>query len=246
MSNKIKDSQTRFKDAQWFNPNLDIIIAGLGGTGSHVNYILCRQGYETYIFDHDSIDIENIGSQMYSIKDIGKKKTEKAAEIAAFYDNTNYHIFEEYTEDSLIGNIVFACFDSMSARKLIFEKWVNYQLSKTPEHRKENPNEVNIYLEGRMSAENIQVFSVKTLKEIEVYKTTLFDDNEIEPLPCSYKATCQTGTMIGSLMSMIFLNHVANKNTGIKIRETPFCIKYDNASMMYRKFNIENYVTEHK
>jgi len=129
----------------------------------------------------------------------------------------------------------------MAARKLLFNKWFSYQNEKTTEYRKENPKEINIFIDGRMTAEGIQVFVVRSLEEAEVYSKTLFDDSEIEDAMCSYKATCQTGTMIASLMSVVFLNHVANKLTGINIREVPFAMEYDNAMMDYKTYKYYEY-----
>lgn len=244
--NKAKLTQERFKDAPFFNPNLSIIIAGLGGIGSYVSYILCRQGYNTYLYDFDTIEVHNIGSQHYSLKDIGKNKATIAREIAKECGNDNYICFGKFEEDSPIDNIVFSCFDNMASRKLLFEKWYNNQLSKTPEYRKENPNEVNIFIDGRMNCEFLQIYFVKTKADAELYKTTLFDDSEVEDAPCSYKATCQTGTLIGSLMSIGFLNYVANKNKGINLREIPFAIEYGNPLMDYRTYTIEEYAAKHR
>jgi tRNA A37 threonylcarbamoyladenosine dehydratase len=61
MEIKAKQTQERFKDAPFFNPNLSVIIAGLGGIGSHLSYILSRQGYDTYLYDFDTIDTVNVG-----------------------------------------------------------------------------------------------------------------------------------------------------------------------------------------
>ena len=241
---KAKLSQERFKDAPFFNPNLSIIIAGLGGTGSHLSYILCRQDYETYLYDMDHIEIHNVGGQMYSIKDIGKNKAQKAKEIAESFGNDKYMAFGEFTEDSPIDNIVFSCFDNMKARKLLFEKWYTHQASKTPEYRKENPSEVNILIDMRMTAEEMQIYIVKTKAECEVYKTTLFDDSEVDDAPCSYKATCQTGAMIASLASMSFLNYVANKKTGFDARDVPFFIEFENPLLNYHTYNLKQYVSK--
>ena len=237
-----KETQLRFSDAIWFDPSLEIIIAGLGGTGSHISYVLSRQGYTSYLYDFDTIEVHNIGSQMFNESDIGKKKTEVAAIYAASFGNSNYNILGKFTEESPVGNIVFSCFDNMEARKLLFSKWEKYQLSKTSEYRKENPNEVNIFIDSRMTAEELQVYAVKTKKEIEVYKTTLFDDSEVQDAPCSYKATCQTGTMIASIVSILFLNHVSNKKIGDSVRATPFCVNYSNAGMIYETLNVNEYV----
>ncbi len=246
MQEKNNLTQERFKDAPFFNPNLSIIIAGLGGIGSYVSYILCRQGYDTYLYDFDLIEIHNVGSQHYSIKDIGKNKAIKAKEIAAEHGNDKYTALGRFEEDSPVDNIVFACFDNMTGRKLLFEKWYANQLSKTPEYRKENPNEVNIFIDGRMTAEFLQIYIVKTKNEAELYRTTLFEDSEVEEAPCSYKATCQTGTLIGSLMSIAFLNHVANKKKGVSIREVPFAIEYGNPMMDYKTYTLEEYANKDK
>jgi hypothetical protein len=241
---KAKSTQERFKDAPYFNPNLSVIIAGLGGTGSHISYVLCRQGYSTVLYDMDNIETVNIGSQMYSIKDINKNKAQKAKEVAESFGNDSYMALGEFTEDSPIDNIVFSCFDNMRSRKLLFEKWYNYQISKTPDYRKENPNEINIFIDSRMIAENMQIYIIKTKAEAEVYKTTLFDDSEVPEAPCSYKATCQTGTMIASLVSIAFLNYVANKNKGFDSRDVPFYIEYDNPLMDYHTYNLKQYVNK--
>lgn len=239
-----KQTQSRFKDAPFFNPNLSIIIAGLGGTGSHVSYILSRQGYNTCVYDMDSVEIHNLGGQHYSMKDLGKNKAQIAKELAESFGNDGYTALGEFTEDSPIDNIVFACFDNMKSRKLLFEKWYNNQISKTLEYRKENPKEINIYLDLRMVAEDMQIYIVRTKAEAEVYKTTLFEDSEVEEAPCSYKATCQTGTMIASLACIAFLNYVANKLKGYDARDVPFFIEFENPLMNYNTYSVKQYVNK--
>ncbi len=229
--------QTRFKDAPFFKPDLDIIIAGLGGIGSNLSYSLCRQGYNMYLYDFDTISIENIGSQMYGIADIGKNKASKAKEIAALYGNTNIFTMGKFTEDSPIDNIVFACFDNMEARKLLFEKWLDYQLTKDNDYKKLHPNEINMFMDGRMTATDFQIFTVTSKQTAETYKKTLFKDSEVEALPCSYKATCHTGMMIAATMSTIFLNHVANKISNVSFREVPFATSFSNELLNFETFN---------
>lgn len=230
------DIQQRFKDAGWFDPTLEIIICGLGNIGSNVSYILCKQNYNTYLYDFDTVSIENIGPQMFSMKDIGKNKAIVAKELAASYGNTNYTTFGRFEENSPIGNIVFSCFDNMSSRKLLFEKWLDYQKKKTKEYREANPKEVNIFIDGRLTLEDMQIYFVKSLKEADLYRKTLFDDSEVEEAVCTYKATCHTGTMIASLMVIGFLNHVANRKIDRVIREVPFAVEYSNAGMMQHKY----------
>jgi hypothetical protein len=238
----MSEIQSRFKAAPFVNPGLTITIGGAGGIGSHLSYTLCRQDYTTYIYDFDNIETLNVGSQMYGIQDVGTNKAEVAKSIASHYGNNRYVLGGKFTEESPITNIVFSCFDNMSARKLMFEKWLDLQLNKDAEYRKNNPNEVNIFVDGRMTAGTIQIFFVKSLQEAEMYKKTLFADGSIDPLPCNFKATCQTGMLIGSLMSIGFLNHVANKNQGISMFEVPFYVEYENSLMLYTSKSYKEYV----
>lgn len=185
-------------------------------------------------------------SQMYGIKDIGKNKAQKAKEIALEYGNSTYTALGRFDEDSPIDNIVFSCFDNMNARKILFDKWYSYQLSKTPEYREANPNEINIFIDSRMNIESMQVFFIKNKADAELYKTTLFEDIEVPDAPCSFKATCQTGTMIASIISIGFLNFVANKMKGIDIREIPFATTFNSPMMLFENYTRQQYANIHR
>jgi len=229
------ETHQRFKDADFYNPNLDIIILGLGGIGSYVSNCLCRQGYEMYLYDFDTVETINIGSQLFNTSNVGKNKAEVAKELANQFGNYNVMSMGKFEEDSPVGNIMFSCFDNMKYRKIAFERWLAYQVSKTKEYREANPNEVNCFIDGRMSAEQWQVYFVKSTADAKRYMTTLFDDSEVPDAPCSYKATAQTGFGIGAYMSTVFLNHVANKKLGLPIRETVFETKWFASSLTFEK-----------
>lgn len=229
------ETHQRFKDADFYNPNLDVIILGLGGIGSYVSNCLCRQGYEMYLYDFDTVETINIGSQLFNTSNVGKNKAEVAKELANKFGNHNVVSMGKFEEDSPVGNIMFSCFDNMKYRKIAFERWLAYQTSKTKEYRDANPNEVNCYLDGRMSAEQWQVYFVKSTADAKRYALTLFDDSEVPDAPCSYKATAQTGFGIGAYMSTVFLNHVANKKLGLPVRETAFETKWFASSLTFEK-----------
>ncbi len=229
------ETHQRFKDADFYNPNLDVIILGLGGIGSYVSNCLCRQGYEMYLYDFDTIETINLGSQLFTTNDVGKNKAEVAKELANKFGNHNVVSMGKFEEDSPVGNIMFSCFDNMKYRKIAFEKWLAYQTSKTKEYREANPDEVNCFIDGRLSAEQWQVYFVKSTADAKRYALTLFDDSEVPDAPCSYKATAQTGFGIGAYMSTVFLNHVANKKLGLPVRETAFETKWFASSLTFEK-----------
>lgn len=229
------ETHERFKDADFYNPDLTITILGAGGIGSWLSTCLCRQGYEMYIYDMDTIEALNIGSQDYNLSHIGRNKAEVAVSEAKLKGNDRALAMGKFTEESPVDNIMFACFDNMKYRKIAFDNWLEYQMSKSEEYREANPLEVNVYIDMRMSAESWQVYMITNLLDAEKYKLTLFDDADLPDLPCSYKATCQTGMGVASYASSLFLNHVANKNTGVDIRQTYFKTLYDASLLRYEQ-----------
>ncbi len=59
-----------------------VAIAGLGGLGSHVAIMLARAGIgKLLLVDFDSVDASNLNRQAYSIRHLGRAKTEALAEL---------------------------------------------------------------------------------------------------------------------------------------------------------------------
>lgn len=213
----------RFKEAQWFNPGLEVIIGGLGSIGSWTSLSLARQDFHLFLYDMDQFEIHNSGSQLSKTSEVGKKKTAIARQNAFDYTNNNrVEIFDKYDENSLVSNIMISCFDNMEARKIMFDKWSKAQLSKTKEYRIEHSDEINVFIDSRMLLESGQIYCVDSKKRVDLYKETLFEDSEVETQPCSARATSHTGMMIASIITATLLNKVANKKLGFDLREVPF------------------------
>lgn len=232
---KSNETHARFKDAHFYDPSLSITILGLGGIGSFLAHVLCRQGYEMYLYDDDIVEIHNVGSQLYNKTHLNRNKAEVAVQYCKEFSNDKAVPMGRFTEESPVDNIMFACFDNMKYRKIAFDKWLAYQVGKTPEYRKANSQEINVYFDLRMSAESWQVYMITNKQNAEDYKLTLFDDSEVPDLPCSYKATCQTGMGIASYTASLFLNHVANKKLGIEIRQIFYKTLYDASLLRYEQ-----------
>ena len=64
----------RFNLADWYSPNLKIVIGGVGGIGSYLSFFLSRQEAELFVYDFDTIEEHNLGGQLYRTNDIGSKK----------------------------------------------------------------------------------------------------------------------------------------------------------------------------
>lgn len=85
----------------------------------------------------------------------------------------------------------------------------------------------------RLSAENFQIYVVKKNDDYAKYEATLFEDSEVEELPCSYKATSHCGAMIGAYITGIITNWLTNDRIGDDISEVPFNINMQVPIMKY-------------
>ena len=208
-------NHARFRAAPWYGEPLNLTVGGAGGIGSWLTLMLARGGHYIQLYDYDRIDRTNMAGQLYATTDIGSLKADTAARIAIEFCGddlvSNYGKFERgYSTRS----ITFACFDSMSARKLMFNEWKR----RNKYTRSDRPC---LFIDGRMEAESFQVYCV-TPKDADRYEATLFNDNEVEDAPCSMKATSHMGAHISAVMTEYFNNHVANVRTGFNDRDVPF------------------------
>lgn len=223
----VEVKHSRFSDAPWFGCKENIVIGGVGGIGSWVALFLSRIGHNLYIFDMDMVDNTNMAGQCYAKSHIGKPKVEAVYEVCKEFSSEKININnKEYEDDSITSNIVIASFDNMKSRKVMFERWC--QLVEATEDKSNL-----LFIDGRMTAETGQVYFI-TPERIERYKETLFDDSEVKPLPCSFKATTHNGAMIASQIVSGLNNHLANIALKDDLRDVPFSIKYGLEILIYK------------
>lgn len=212
---------SRFRDAPWFEENTPIIIGGVGGIGSWLSLFLARQSADLYIFDNDSYEEVNMAGQFCKTEDIGKLKTKAIKDnIFDFTGNQKVTSFQLYEEGSFANEIMFSGFDNMQARKTMFESWINF-VGDSAEKREK----VTVFIDGRLNAEEAEIYIV-TPDKIDEYRKTLFDDSEASPLNCSYKSTTHCSAIIAGLMVSAYNNVVTNHKLNLDYRVVPFSIKY--------------------
>lgn len=112
-------------------------VAGLGGLGSHIAAALarCGTGY-LCIADFDTVELSNLNRQLYSIEDLGRRKTEATAEklkkINPFINiaQRQLRITEENAAEVFSDcDIVCEAFDVPEAKAML----VNTLLSRCPD-----------------------------------------------------------------------------------------------------------------
>lgn len=212
---KVDNKKARFSDADWFKIGpQDIIVGGAGGIGSWLVLFLSRIGHNIFLYDMDNIDETNMAGQLYKASQIGQNKAVAAKTVAAEFCSTdNIKTFGEYTEKGFVAPIMISCFDNMAARKLMFEAWAALE-------------ERELFIDTRMLAEVGNVITVQKGQE-DLYRALLFDDNEIEEAPCSFKATSHCGAIIGSLAVNTLNSYLTNKSLGFVLRPLIFKLDFE-------------------
>jgi len=195
----IDVKKSRFRDASWFDKMdkfvVPIIVGGVGGIGSWLILFLSRMlpsnGY-VIIYDYDKVEEVNIAGQLFRLSDIGKPKVHAIQEIVKYFSGFNgvIHHNERYNEESLKSPIMFSAFDNMAARRIMYNNWLS-EAEEYPE---------SIFIDGRLNAEQFQVYYVTLENCIEYEKNHLFDDKEVEDTNCSYKQTTHFAAAIAAKM----------------------------------------------
>ena len=230
----ISDVTSRFSGAIWANQiTLEkVILAGLGGIGSYVAFLLSRVnvGWLT-LYDNDSVEAANLSGQLFGNSDVSKYKTTAITNFIR-----NYSTFakvttspQRYITGSRTGPIMICGFDSMTSRSVYFNSWLRYIDNLNMEERSKC-----LFIDGRLAAEEYQVFCIKgdDTYSLQKYNTEyLFNDSQAEPTICSFKQTSFMATQIASTMVNLFVNFVANKCNPFMERSLPFYTSYDAETM---------------
>lgn len=236
----VDEATSRFSSAIWYEniQKKTVILAGVGGIGSYVGFLLARmKPASMFIYDDDIVEAVNMSGQLYGQSDLGRPKVSALAEMIRNYAGYSsvFAINERFTNESEASEIMICGFDNMAARRLFFNKWVNYVQSKPEEERKNC-----LFIDGRLAAEEFQVLCIKGDDEYNINRYSneyLFSDAEADETICSYKQTTFCANMIASYMVNLFVNFCANQCEPLIDRDLPFLTTY-NAETMYLKTEV--------
>ena len=233
----VDEATSRFSGAIWYSAiqSKTITLAGVGGIGSYVGFLLARlKPAGLYLYDPDIVEQANMSGQLYGSQDLGQGKVyalnKMMQEYANYYNTVAYQ--ERFTEESEATDIMICGFDNMEARRLFFNKWTTRVLMLP-----ENERGKCLFIDGRLAAEEYQVFAIqgndeRAMREYE--SKWLFSDAVADETICSYKQTTFMANMIASVMVNLFVNFVANECNPIIDRDVPFMTQYS-ADTMYFK-----------
>lgn len=234
----ISEETSRFSSAIWYDKIREqkIILAGAGGIGSYVGFLLSRMHpANIIIYDDDIVEEGNLSGQLYADSHIGRKKVGALSSIMSSF--SRYYSFigvdERFTVGSPADDIMICGFDNMASRRLFYQKWKAHVMRLAEEERKNC-----LYIDGRLAAEEFQVLCIQgnNILHMEKYEREwLFSDEEAEATQCSYKQTSFCANMIASVMVNLFVNFIANKCEPLVDRAIPFFTYYDASQMFFKE-----------
>lgn len=199
----------RFKDAPWYNQSAEekVLIIGAGGIGGNTCYCLAKSTQvQIFIQDFDKVEAINVGCQFFTTDQINKFKVAAIADTMYNHNKSINTIVNKF--DSIVTSITICAVDNMATRKLAFEKWK--QLSSA-----------ELFVDGRLRANLYEVYAVTKGQE-EEYEKTLFNDDEVDEGPCTFKQTTYFGMLIGARITQIVINYLTNKYSSDPICNVPF------------------------
>lgn len=234
---EIIQTTSRFSSAIWFEKiqQQHIILAGVGGIGSYVAFLLSRMKPKSItLYDPDTVETVNMAGQLYGTPDIGFRKVDimnnRMREFSSYYNTYAYG--RRYTGNEPTVDIMICGFDNMEARRTFFLSWLNH-VDSLPKSRKEKC----LFIDGRLNAEEFQVLCITGDNQYAInnYRENwLFEDSDVEEAVCSYKQTSYMANMIGSVMTNLFVNFCANMCDPIMPRDVPFLTRYDGTTMFFK------------
>lgn len=181
------------------NRRIDVI--GAGATGSAVTLELAKLGVQNiHVWDDDIVEPHNLANQLYGPEDVGFPKVEALKLLIqdqADMEIVPHRMKVEKDFRVALGDVVFILTDTMESRKEIFED-VIYGNKNT-----------KFCIETRMGTEHIMIHSFSPLdeREIEVWKKTLYKDEETVTSACGTPITVgATAKLVSSFAVWQFLN----------------------------------------
>lgn len=236
----LDEATSRFSGTEWYNEiqKARIIVAGIGGIGSNLVFQLARMSPEAiFMYDDDNVEMANMSGQLYSTEDIGKSKVDALEDMMRKYTSMRniFALKQRFESDSEPADIMMCGFDNMSARKTFFQNWAAHIENKSQEEKAKC-----LFLDGRLSIDTLQVFCITGndyYNQTRYIREFLFSDAEAEATVCSRKQTTYLACMIGSIMTNLFTNWVANSLSPIIPYDLPFFTEYDAQNMIFKTEN---------
>ena len=171
-------------------------VIGVGAIGRQVALQLAAIGIPwLQLIDFDKVEWSNLASQGYLEGDMGQLKVNATLELCWRINAASqiHAVPERFRRSMEIGNIVFCCVDKIGVRRLIWESV---------------KDRVNLFCDGRMSAEVLRILTAHDFESRKHYPTTLFNADEAFVGPCTAKTTIYSANIAAGLLLAQFTKYL--------------------------------------
>ena len=165
-----------------------VCVIGVGAIGRQVALQLAAIGTRKLsLIDFDTVEATNVTTQGYLADDIGQAKVKATALAAGRIDPAVQieMILDRYRPKYRVGDVVFCCVDSISARTAI---WRSAR------------NRCQCWIDGRMLGEVLRVLVAAEPAGCAYYDTTLFAQAEAQRGSCTSRSTIYAASIAAALM----------------------------------------------
>jgi len=163
-------------------------VIGVGAIGRQVAMQLAAIGTpRIQLVDFDQVDLTNVTTQGYQASDIHRPKVTATADAIHRLDASIRVecIQDRYRPKHEIGDAVFCCVDSISARQAI---WRSAR------------NRCEFWCDGRMLGEVIRILTVADDNSRDRYASSLFPQAEAQTGSCTSRSTIYAASIAAGLM----------------------------------------------
>ena len=172
--------------------DLTATVIGVGAIGRQVALQLAALGVpRLQLIDFDTVEDTNVTTQGYDFEDVGQLKVDATAGAVQRIDPLIDvdAVPDRYRSRIEIGDVVFCCVDSISARSAI---WRSVS------------RRCRFWCDGRMLGEIIRVLAVADADSRRHYPTTLFRQSEAQAGRCTAHGAIYTASIAAGLMTHQF------------------------------------------
>ena len=163
-------------------------VIGAGAIGRQLALQLAAIGApRIQLVDFDAVDVTNVTTQGYTANDVGQPKVRATAAAIRRLD-TSIHVAtiqDRYRAKQQIGEAVFCCVDSISARAAIWRSVAN---------------RCRFWADGRMLGETIRILAASDTDTFGRYAHTLFAPADAQSGSCTSRSTIYAASIAAGLM----------------------------------------------
>ena len=163
-------------------------VIGIGAIGRQVALQLASIGTQRIqLIDFDSVDLSNTTTQGYRKDEIGQAKPFATSQAISEIDPTIsvIQVEDRFRPRQEIGNAVFCCVDSITARTAI---WRSVQ------------SRTGFWADGRMLGEVLRILAVTDSESETHYASTLFAASEAQQGTCTSSSTVYAASIAAGIM----------------------------------------------